>query len=130
TYLLQEPNNVAGTVTVDKEVHIVDVQVRSGLHSSDTVIDYMHGYIAIRLFSRSACFIVKINKESVPELQEIQRMALEKQNMNTARSPKNMWLQFQSGHSAHGSNKDWLAYGKPIEQLCTGLPLYQLTTTQ
>ncbi|KAM6369832.1 gastrokine-2-like [Pluvialis apricaria] len=130
TILLEEPDDVTVAVTVAKDMHIVNIQVRSGLYSSDTIIDYAHGYIAIRLFSRSACFIMKINKESIPELQEIQRLALERQNTNTARSPKNLWLQFQSGHSVRGSNKDWLLYGKPIEQTCTGLPLYQLADTQ
>ncbi|NXU55591.1 GKN2 protein, partial [Turnix velox] len=115
------------SVTIDKKNQIVDVHVRSGLHSSEATIDYTHGYIAIRLFSRSACFIMKIKKEYIPDLQEIQRLILEKKNvnnMNAPRSPKNLWL-LKSGRSAHGSEEDWLVYGKAIEQLCTALPLYQ-----
>lgn len=29
-----------------------------------------------------------------------------------------------------GSARDWLVYGRPIEQLCAGLPLYQLEETR
>ncbi|XP_054036874.1 gastrokine-2-like [Rissa tridactyla] len=133
TFTLQERHNVTVAVTIDKEHHIIEIHVRSGLYSSDTIIDYVHGYIAIRLFSRSACFIMKINKKHFPHLQEIHRLALERQNMNNmnaVRSSKNLWFRFQSGHSARGSNKDWLVYGKAVEQLCTGLPLYQLAETQ
>ncbi|NWQ86747.1 GKN2 protein, partial [Burhinus bistriatus] len=113
------------TMTIDSENHVVHVHVRSGLYSSDTIFDYSHGYIATRLFSRNACFIMKINKQYIPELQEIGRLAFERQTMNTVYSPNNVWVQFQSGHSVHGTIKDWLIYGKPIEHLCRGLPLYQ-----
>lgn len=37
------------------------------------------GYIATRLFSRNACFIMKIDEASIPELQEIGRQAFERQ---------------------------------------------------
>ncbi|KAM6369861.1 gastrokine-2 [Pluvialis apricaria] len=117
-------------MTIDDKNHIVDVHVRSGLYSSDTIFDYKHGYVATRLFSRNACFIMKINKESIPELHEIGRLAFERQTMNTVYSPNNVWVQFQSGHSTLGTLKDWLVYGKAIEQLCTGLPLYQLAKTE
>ncbi|XP_054036850.1 gastrokine-2-like [Rissa tridactyla] len=132
TFTLQEPQNdyVTGTMTIDNEKHIVDVHVRSGLYSSDTIFDYVHGYIATRLFSRNACFIMKINKEYIPDLEEMGRLAFERQTMNTVYSPYSVWVQFQSGHSRLGRMKDWLLYGKAIEQLCTGLPLYQLAETQ
>ncbi|NXY80277.1 GKN2 protein, partial [Glareola pratincola] len=113
------------TMTIDNEKRIVDVHVRSGVYSSDTIFDYPHGYIATRLFSRNACFIMKINKEYIPDLQEMGRLAFERQAMNTVYSPNNVWVQFQSGHSRFGRMEDWLVYGKAIEQLCTGLPLYQ-----
>ncbi|NXL48964.1 GKN2 protein, partial [Podilymbus podiceps] len=113
------------TMTIHNEKHVVDVHVRSGLYSSDTIFDYTHGYIATRLLSENACFILKINKEYIPELEEIGRLAFERKTMKTVYSPKNVWVEFQSGHSILGSIKDWLLYGRPIEQLCSGLPLYQ-----
>ncbi|NXA87117.1 GKN2 protein, partial [Melanocharis versteri] len=113
------------TMTIQSKEQTVDVHVRSGVYSSDTVFDYKNGYIATKLFSRNACFIMKIKKELIPELQEIGRLAFEKQTMKDVYSPNNVWAQFQSGHSRLGRFKDWLLYGKNIENLCTGLPLYQ-----
>ncbi|XP_009077926.1 PREDICTED: gastrokine-2-like [Acanthisitta chloris] len=132
TFLLRNPgsNYVTGTMTIHSEEHIVDVHVRSGVYSSDTIFDYSHGYIATRLFSRNACFIMKIKKEYIPELQEIGRLAFETQTMRNVYSPNNVWAQFRSGSSVIGKIKDWLLYGKHIEQLCTGLPLYQLVATE
>ncbi|XP_010013747.1 PREDICTED: gastrokine-2 [Nestor notabilis] len=132
TFHLQDPQNdyVTGTMTIDNDSKIAEVHVRSGLYSSDTIFDYSHGYIATRLFSRNACFIMKINKADIPELEELGRQAFERMAMKTVYSPDNVWVQFQPGNSMFGSIRDWLVYGKPIEQLCSGLPLYQLEKTQ
>ncbi|NXN77531.1 GKN2 protein, partial [Bombycilla garrulus] len=112
------------TMTVHNEEHIVDVHVRSGVYSSDTIFDYTHGYLATRLFSRNACFIMKM-KDSVPELENLGRLAFERETMRDMYSPNNVWTQFQPGTSRLGDAEDWVVYGKQIEQLCTGLPLYQ-----
>uniref|UniRef100_A0A8D2P5S1 Gastrokine 2 n=1 Tax=Zosterops lateralis melanops TaxID=1220523 RepID=A0A8D2P5S1_ZOSLA len=124
TFALRDPvsNYVTGTMTIHSEEHIVDVHVRSGVYSSDTIFDYTHGYIATRLFSRNACFIMKIKKELIPELREIGRLDVY--------SPNNVWALFQAGSSRLGRFKDWILYGKHIENLCTGLPLYQLVATE
>ncbi|NXU84212.1 GKN2 protein, partial [Xiphorhynchus elegans] len=113
------------TMTIHSEEHVVDVHVRSGVYSSDTIFDYSHGYIATRLFSRNACFIMKIKKGTIPELREIGRLAFERQTMRDVYSPNNVWAQYQPGSSVLGRWKDWLLYGKHIEKLCVGLPLYQ-----
>lgn len=52
------------------------------------------------------------------------------QTMRDVYSPNNVWAQFQPGSSRLGNFKDWLLYGKHIENLCTGLPLYQLVATE
>ncbi|XP_010002249.1 PREDICTED: gastrokine-2 [Chaetura pelagica] len=132
TFLLQEPGSryVTATMTIHSDKHIVDVHVRSGVYSSDTIFDYSRGYIATRLFARNACFIIKIDKEYIPELDEIGRLAFEKKTMKTVYSPHNVWVQFQPGSSRLGNFKDWILYGKAIEHLCTGLPLYQLEKTE
>ncbi|NWX45641.1 GKN2 protein, partial [Steatornis caripensis] len=113
------------TMTIHNEKNIVDVHVRSGKYSSDTIFDYSRGYVATRLFSQNACFILKINKENIPELKEIGRLAFERKTMKKIYSPNDVWAEFQSGHSVLGSIKDWLLYGGAIQQLCKGLPLYQ-----
>nr|XP_009480404.1 PREDICTED: gastrokine-2 [Pelecanus crispus] len=126
TFVLQEPENdyVTGTMTIHNEKNIAEVHVNAGMYSSDTIFDYSHGYIATRLFSRNACFILKINKDYIPELQEIGRLAFERKTMKTIYSPSKVWVEFQSGHSVWGDIKDWILYGKEIEHLCAGLPLY------
>ncbi|XP_030819949.1 gastrokine-2-like [Camarhynchus parvulus] len=132
TFVLHDPisNYVTGTMTIHNEEQIVDVHVRSGIYSSDTIFDYTHGYIATRLFSRNACFIMKIKKEIIPDLQEIGRLAFERETMRDVYSPNNVWAQFQAGSSRLGHLKDWILYGKHIENLCTGLPLYELVATE
>lgn len=42
TFVLRDPvsNYVTGTMTVHSEEHVVDVHVRSGVYSSDTIFDY------------------------------------------------------------------------------------------
>ncbi|NXP66226.1 GKN2 protein, partial [Chloropsis cyanopogon] len=113
------------TMTIHSEEHIVDVHVRSGVYSSETIFDYTHGYIATRLFSRNACFIMKIQKDLIPELQEIGRLAFERETMKDLYSPNNVWTLFQVPNSRLGDLHDWVLYGKHIEHLCTGLPLYE-----
>ncbi|NXP70236.1 GKN2 protein, partial [Ramphastos sulfuratus] len=113
------------TMTIHSEKQIVEVHVRSGIYSSDTIFDYSKGYIATRLFSRKACFILKINQKYIPELQEIGRLAFERKTMKSIYSPDNVWVEFQSGHSLFGNIKNWFRYGEHIKQLCSGLPLYQ-----
>ncbi|NWR64819.1 GKN2 protein, partial [Bucorvus abyssinicus] len=113
------------TMTIHNENQIVEVHVRSGQLSSDTIFDYSTGYIATRLFSRKACFILKIEKDYIPELQEIGRLAFERKTMNKIYSPYNVWVEFQSAHSLFRGLKDWFIYGEHIKQLCTGLPLYK-----
>uniref|UniRef100_A0A8C5UEE3 Gastrokine 2 n=1 Tax=Malurus cyaneus samueli TaxID=2593467 RepID=A0A8C5UEE3_9PASS len=118
SFVLRDPvsNYVTGTMTIHNEESIVDVHVRSGVYSSDTIFDYSRGYIATKLFSRNACFIMKIKKEYIPELEEIGRLAFERQ--------------VTVGNPLMGHLKDWIIYGKHIEKLCTGLPLYQLVATE
>ncbi|NXJ80573.1 GKN2 protein, partial [Trogon melanurus] len=113
------------TMTIDNGDQVVEVHVHNGLSSSDTIFDYSHGYVATRLLSRKACFILKIEKDVIPELQEIGRLAFEKKTLKRIYSPKNVWVQYQAGNSWFGNFRNWFRYGKPIERLCSGLPLYQ-----
>ncbi|XP_009095913.1 gastrokine-2 [Serinus canaria] len=131
TFLLHDPvsNYVTGTMTIQNKERVVNVHVRSGVYSSDTIFDYPHGYIATKLFSRNACFIMKIKKDLIPDLREIGRLAFERETMRDVYSPNNVWARFQPGSSRLGNFKDWILYGKQIEKLCTGLPLYKLVAT-
>uniref|UniRef100_A0A8C3H6E6 Gastrokine-2 n=1 Tax=Chrysemys picta bellii TaxID=8478 RepID=A0A8C3H6E6_CHRPI len=113
---------VQQTVTISNELHIADIHVHAGMCSSDTIFDYKHGYIATRLFSRRACFILKMEKGYIPELEEIGRLAYEKQMF----SQKNLWVQYEPSDSIFGEIKEWFTFGKPIEKLCKGVPVYKV----
>ncbi|XP_025937486.1 gastrokine-2 [Apteryx rowi] len=131
-FYLEEPGNalVTATMSIDNEKYLADVHVRAGEYSSDTIFDYWHGYVATRVFSRNACFILKIEKDSIPELREIGRLAFEKQTLKKIYSPNNLWVQYDTGKSVFANVKEWLIYGKAIENLCRGLPIYKLVKTE
>ncbi|XP_048369277.1 gastrokine-2 [Sphaerodactylus townsendi] len=114
------------TVTIDNENQIANIHVYGGSCSSDTIFDYKHGYIATRLFSRRACFVYKMEKGYIPELEEVGRLAYEKQMLKNMLSPKNIWVKYVPSHSFFGSIKEWFVYGSSIEKLCKGVPVYKV----
>ncbi|XP_067401958.1 gastrokine-2 [Emydura macquarii macquarii] len=117
---------VQQTVTISNEHNIADIHVRAGMCSSDTIFDYKHGYIATRVFSRRACFILKMEKGYIPELQEIGRLAYEKQMMNKMYSQNNLWVEYEPSDSIVAEIKEWILFGKHIEKLCKGVPIYRV----
>uniref|UniRef100_A0A8D0GRG4 Gastrokine 2 n=1 Tax=Sphenodon punctatus TaxID=8508 RepID=A0A8D0GRG4_SPHPU len=117
---------VQQTMTIDNEKNVADIHVHAGMCSSDTIFDYKHGYIATRLFSRRACFILKMKQGYIPELEEIGRLAYERQMLNKMFSSKNIWLQYEPSHSFFGEIKEWFIFGDSIEKLCKGVPVYKV----
>ncbi|XP_053126027.1 gastrokine-2 [Hemicordylus capensis] len=117
---------VQQTVTIDNENQVANIHVYGGLCSSDTIFDYKHGYIATRLFSRRACFVMKMEKGYIPELEEIGRLAYEKQMMHKIISPRNVWVKYEPSDSFFGEIKEWLVFGSSIEQLCKNVPVYKV----
>ncbi|NXG38515.1 GKN2 protein, partial [Dromaius novaehollandiae] len=113
------------TMTIDNEKDLADVHIRSGLYSSDTIFDYRHGYVATKLYSRNACFILKIEKDSIPELRELGRLAFEKQTLKKIFSPNDVWVEYEPGSSTIANIKEWFVYGRAIENLCRDLPIYR-----
>ncbi|XP_060107042.1 gastrokine-2 [Heteronotia binoei] len=114
------------TVTIDNENQVANIHVYGGTCSSDTIFDYKHGYIATRLFSRRACFVYKMEKGYIPELDLIGKLAYEKQMLNKMFSPKNIWVQYEPSNSFFGEIKEWLVFGSSIEKLCKGVPIYKV----
>ncbi|XP_074838017.1 gastrokine-2 [Carettochelys insculpta] len=127
-YSLPGPDNdyVQQTVTISNERHIADIHVHAGMCSSDTIFDFEHGYIATRLFSRRACFVLKMEKGYIPELREIGRLAYEKQMMNKMFSPRIVWVEYEPKDSIIAEIKEWLIFGRPIEKLCKGVPVFRV----
>ncbi|XP_062817238.1 gastrokine-2 [Anolis carolinensis] len=125
-YRIPSPDGdyVQQTVTIDNENQVANVHVYGGLCSSDTIFDYKHGYIATRLFSRRACFILKMEKDYVPLLEEIGRLSYEKQMMKEMMSSRNVWVQYEPSDSFFGTIREWLRFGSSIEHLCRDVPVY------
>ncbi|KAJ7305280.1 hypothetical protein JRQ81_011197 [Phrynocephalus forsythii] len=114
------------TVSIDNENQIANIHVYGGLCSSDTIFDYSSGYIAVRLFSRRACFVMKMEKGYIPELEEIGRLAYEKQMMKEIMSPRNVWAKYAPSDSFFGRLKEWFVFGSAIEHLCKDVPVYKV----
>ncbi|KAK9395350.1 gastrokine-2-like [Crotalus adamanteus] len=127
-YSIPNPNGdyIQQTVTIDNEKEIANIHVHEGACSSDTIFDYKHGYIAMRIFSRSACFIMKMEKGYIPEIKEIGRLAYEKQMMRQMLSGRNIWVKYEPAHSFFGDIKEWFVFGKAIEHLCKNVPVYKV----
>ncbi|XP_008046738.1 gastrokine-2 [Carlito syrichta] len=116
--------NVQETVTIDNEKNTAIVNIHAGSCSSTTIFDYKHGYIASRVLSRRACFILKMDHKAIPALDQLQRYIYEKQALNTMFSNKYTWVKYNPLESLI-KNVDWFLFGSPIEKLCKHIPLYK-----
>ncbi|XP_004850127.1 gastrokine-2 [Heterocephalus glaber] len=116
--------NVQETVQVDNEKNIAIVDIHAGSCSSTTIFDYKHGYIASRVLSRRACYILKMDHKAIPALDTLQRYIYEKQTLNTMASGKYTWVRDNPLKSLI-TKVDWFLFGSPIENLCKHMPLYE-----
>ncbi|XP_004580132.1 gastrokine-2 [Ochotona princeps] len=116
--------NVQETVTIDNEKNAAIINIHAGSCSSTTIFDYKHGYIASRLLSRRACFILKMDQQTIPAMDELKRYIYESQTMNSMFSNKYTWVKYNPLQSLI-LDADWLLFGSPIEQLCEHIPLYK-----
>ncbi|XP_051831408.1 gastrokine-2 [Antechinus flavipes] len=123
-YLNPANNGGQETVQIENEKNIAIINVNAGKCSSTTIFDYKHGYVASRLLSRRACYIMKMDHESIPALDELKRYAFERQEMQSMFSPKYTWVKYNPIQSLL-TDIDWFLFGSPIEKLCKHIPLYK-----
>eukprot|EP00073_Rattus_norvegicus_P045897 XP_017448045.1 PREDICTED: gastrokine-2 isoform X2 [Rattus norvegicus] len=116
--------NVQETVTIDNQENTATINIHSGSCSSTTIFDYKHGYIASRVLSRRACYIIKMDHKAIPALDKLQRFLYEKQTMNAMASTEYTWVKYNPLKSLI-TKVDWFLFGSPIEQLCKHIPLYE-----
>ncbi|XP_045406578.1 gastrokine-2 [Lemur catta] len=116
--------NVQETVSIDNEKNFAIVNIHAGSCSSTTIFDYKHGYIASRVLSRRACFILKMNHQAIPALDTLQRYIYEKQALKNMYSNKYTWVKYKPLESLV-TDLDWFLFGSPIENLCKHIPLYK-----
>ncbi|XP_036080720.1 gastrokine-2 [Rousettus aegyptiacus] len=127
-YNIISPNNKGGnvqeTITIDNEKNTVIINIHAGSCSSTTIFDYKHGYIASRVLSRRACYILKMNHKAIPALDQLKRYIYERKALNNMFSNKYTWVKYNPLQSLI-IDVDWLLFGSPIEQLCKDVPLYK-----
>ncbi|KAL1791085.1 gastrokine-2 [Sigmodon hispidus] len=116
--------NVQETVTIDNQKNTATINIHAGSCSSTTIFDYKHGYIASRVLSRRACYILKMDHKAIPALDQLQRYIYEKQTMSTMDSREYTWVRYNPLKSLI-MKVDWFLFGSPIEQLCKHIPLYE-----
>ncbi|XP_006151352.1 gastrokine-2 isoform X2 [Tupaia chinensis] len=116
--------NVQETITIDNEKNIAIVNIHAGSCSSTTIFDYKHSYIASRVFSRRACYILKMDHRAIPALDQLQRYIYERKALNSMFSPKYTWVKYNPLESLI-KHMDWFLFGSPIKQLCEHVPLYK-----
>ncbi|XP_060044410.1 gastrokine-2 [Erinaceus europaeus] len=116
--------NLQETVTIDNEKNTAIINIHAGSCSSTTIFDYKHGYIASRVLSRRACYIMKLDHKIIPALDQLKRYIYERQAMNNMFSSKYTWFKYNPLQSFL-TNVDWFIFGSPIEKLCRHIPLYK-----
>ncbi|XP_036605901.1 gastrokine-2 [Trichosurus vulpecula] len=116
--------SVQETVQIENEKNVAIINVHSGKCSSTTIFDYKHGYIASRLLSRRACYIMKMDHVKIPALDTLKRYIYERKEMQTMFSSEYTWVKYNPIHSLL-TNIDWILFGSPIEDLCRDVPLYK-----
>ncbi|TEA31650.1 hypothetical protein DBR06_SOUSAS23910004 [Sousa chinensis] len=82
------------TMTIDNEKNTAVINIHAGSCSSTTIFDYKHGYIASRVLSRRACYILKMNHKAIPALDQLQRYIFEGQALNNMFSDKYIWVKY------------------------------------
>ncbi|XP_075391804.1 gastrokine-2 isoform X2 [Tenrec ecaudatus] len=121
---LNNGGNVQETMTIDNEKNTAIINVHAGSCSSTTIFDYKHGYIASRLLSRRACYILKMNHKAIPALDQLKRYIYERKALNTMFSNKYTWVKYNPLESLI-TDVNWFLFGSPIEHLCKHIPLYK-----
>uniref|UniRef100_H0VQF4 Gastrokine-2 n=1 Tax=Cavia porcellus TaxID=10141 RepID=H0VQF4_CAVPO len=127
-YNIFSPSNsgrtIQETVEIDNEKNTATVNIHAGSCSSTTIFDYKHKYIASRVFSRRACYILKMDHQAIPALDTLQRSIYEEQTLNTMASDKYTWVKFNPLKSLI-TKVDWFLFGSPIRKPCEHIPLYE-----
>ncbi|XP_041910465.1 gastrokine-2 [Arvicola amphibius] len=115
---------VQETVSIDNQKDTATVNIHAGSCSSTTIFDYKHGYIASRVLSRRACYILKMDHKAIPALDKLQRYIYETQTMRVMDSTEYTWVKYNPLKSLL-MKADWFLFGSPIEHLCKHVPLYE-----
>ncbi|XP_069799118.1 gastrokine-1-like isoform X1 [Dendropsophus ebraccatus] len=116
--------NVHQTVNIDNHDNVANVNQYNGWNSWNSIWDYGRGLYAVRLMSRRACVVSRMNRNVVPSLVELSKASQEKQNPN---APPPRTLTYTVSQT---KVKNVAQFGNHIEALCKGVPTFYAQETQ
>ncbi|KAG8440909.1 hypothetical protein GDO86_006588, partial [Hymenochirus boettgeri] len=117
-------SNIHQTVNIDNHNNIANVNQYNGMDSWNTVWDFNRDLFAIRLLSKRACVISRMNRDLVPSLDHLNKVSQEMQNFNV---PPPRSLTFSVTNSRV---KNLSQFGKRIEALCKEIPTFYAQESQ
>ncbi|XP_068925176.1 gastrokine-1 [Petaurus breviceps papuanus] len=123
---VSDDNNVDGSgaqsVSINNNHNVANIDNNNGWDRSwNSIWDYNTGFAATRIFAKKTCIVHRLNRDVVPSLQDLERIAKEKRaNVHTGPSPKSLQYQIESEEV-----KDLTQFGTAIENMCRGLPTYK-----
>ncbi|KAK9395349.1 gastrokine-1 [Crotalus adamanteus] len=116
--------NAGGTshqsVNIDHKRQVVNIDNNNGWNSWSSVMDYSTGFMATRILSKKVCFIVRMNKQIVPDITTLPKAIREKQkDPRNGPAPKEVSFTVSPKRIT-----DLSVYGKQVQTFCRGIPSY------
>nr|XP_025724433.1 gastrokine-1 [Callorhinus ursinus] len=110
------------SVSVNNEHNVANVDNNNGWDSWNTLWDYNTNFAATRLFGKKKCVVHRMNKDVMPSLQTLDALVKEKKLQgNGPGGPPAKGLMYSINSE---EVKDLSKLGKPIANMCRGIPTY------
>ncbi|XP_041442897.1 gastrokine-1 isoform X1 [Xenopus laevis] len=116
--------DVHQTVNIDNHDNVANVNQYNGWDSWNTMWDYNRGVFAVRLLSKKACVVSRINRNVVPSLEHLNKASQEKQKANAPPPPSMTYTVTKN------RVRNVAQFGKHIAALCNNIPTYHATEVQ
>ncbi|OCT86657.1 gastrokine-1 [Xenopus laevis] len=117
-------SDVHQTVNIDNHDNVANVNQYNGMDSWNTMWDYNRGLFAVRLLSKKACVVSRINRNVVPSLEYLSKASQEKQKTNAPPPPSMTYTVTKN------QVRNVAQFGKHITALCNNIPTYHATEVQ
>ncbi|XP_029459896.1 gastrokine-1-like [Rhinatrema bivittatum] len=114
-------STVHQTVNINNENNVANIDTNNGWNSWNSVWDFNSGFAAVRPFAKKTCFVHKMNRKVVPNLQELARLTKQNKDKKGPAVPPPRSLQYTVTETRANNVAQ---FGKPVEALCRGVPTY------
>ncbi|XP_042657371.1 gastrokine-1 [Tyto alba] len=105
-------------LTINKQWHIATVEEKTAHKSSKVILNYDTGFIATKVLPEKVCFVSLMNREEIPSLDDLPRLA-EENNVRLKRSTTKELI-----YIVRRPVRDLKSYGPDIFSMCKGLMTY------